>query len=82
MLMSAEEARNMQFIENTKRNEKELNKILEEITTEIKEGNGNNWINVGNISDATLDILEKLGYECDKYYGIVDEQKFYYTIYW
>ena len=81
-MMSAEEARNMQFIENTKRNEKELNKILEEITTEIKEGNGNNWINVGNISDATLDILEKLGYECDKYYDIVDEQKFYYTIYW
>lgn len=81
-MMSAEEARNMQFIENTKRNEKELNKILEEITTEIKEGNGNNWINVGNISDATLDILEKLGYEYDKYYDIVDKQKFYYTIYW
>ena len=82
MLMSAEEARNMQFRENTKRNEKELNKILEEITTEIKEGNGKTWINVDNMSDATLDILETLGYECDKYCDIVDGQKFYYTIYW
>ena len=81
-MMSAEEARNMQFIENTKRNEKELNKILEEIITEIKEGNGKTWINVDNMSDATLDILETLGYECDKYCDIVDEQKFYYTIYW
>ena len=81
-MMSAEEARSMQFIENTKRNKKELLDIQDKIITEIKEGNGNTWINVDNMSDATLDILETLGYECDKYCDIVDEQKFYYTIYW
>ena len=81
-MMSAEEVRSMQFIENTKRNEKELLDIQDKIITEIKEGNGNTWINVDNMSDATLDILETLGYECDKYCDIVDEQKFYYTIYW
>ena len=81
-MMSAEEARSMQFIENTKRNEKELLDIQDKIITEIKEGSGNTWINVDNMSDATLDILETLGYECDKYYDIVDEKKFSYTIYW
>ena len=81
-MMSAEEARSIQFRENIKRNEKELLDIQDKIITEIKEGNGNTWINVDNMSDATLDILETLGYECDKYCDIVDEQKFYYTIYW
>ena len=81
-MMSAEEARSMQFIENTKRNKKELLDIQDKIITEIKEGNGNTWINVDNMSDATLDILETLGYECDKYCDIVDEKKFRYTIYW
>lgn len=81
-IMSAEEVRNKQHIENIKINEKELLEIQDKITKSIEEGNYNNWITIDKISDRSIEILKNLGYECDKYYGNANEEKSYYCITW